>query len=449
MHIVVIGAGDIGSYIATLLSREDHDVTVIDKDKKKLEQLSMTTDVATRVGNATDWQLLDSLIEFYPDLLISVTDNDEANLVACSIGKHLGYPTTIARLQDNKLLNRTRLDFAKIFDVDYFISPEQLVAYDILKYMASEGSILVEHFAHGAVQLRTLLIPKTWRLGNKELKQLDLPNGVMVGLIRRKEGPHYRLIFPHGEDVIMPGDEVTFIGETEAVIALHHYFDISQNEVRSVMIGGGSTVGLQLARLLERRQVSVQLVEKDYDKCITLAESLPHTTIIHHDVQDIEFLKAQKVSEIGLFVACMRHDDANLTAGLMAKEAGCRDAVAVLSDTRNTDFATRLGINHVLSPRISAANRVLSQIFTGSVTSLVSLYENQAEVLEVNVSSDSQIVGIPLSDLGPLLPKDLLIAMIQNRGRVTVANGNRIISPGDTVIVITDPKHIAELEKIF
>ena len=102
-----------------------------------------------------------------------------------------------------------------------------------------------------------------------------------------------------------------------------------------------------------------------------------------------------------------------------------------------------------MSPRISAAHHILSQILSGKVTSLISLYENQPEIMEINVSMDSKIVGIPLSELGPLLPKDFLIAMIQNRGRIMIAHGNRIISPGDTVIVITSPKHVPELEKIF
>jgi trk system potassium uptake protein TrkA len=112
-------------------------------------------------------------------------------------------------------------------------------------------------------------------------------------------------------------------------------------------------------------------------------------------------------------------------------------------------LAARLGINHTISPRILAANHILSQIFSGKITSLVSLYDNQAEIMEVNVSLDSKLVGIPLSELGPLLPKDFLIAMIQNRGRIMVAHGDRIISPGDTVIVITSPHHVTDLEKMF
>ena len=123
MSIVIVGAGDVGLYLAQILSKEEHNIILIDKDSKKLQQASNLLDVATRTGSGTDWQLLDDLLELSPTLFIALTDDDETNLVACSIAKNLGYPRTIARVHDNRYLNRTRLDFSRIFEVDYFISP--------------------------------------------------------------------------------------------------------------------------------------------------------------------------------------------------------------------------------------------------------------------------------------------------------------------------------------
>lgn len=449
MNIVIVGAGDIGQYVATLLSKEQHDVILVDKDKQKLDEISRSVDVATRYGSGTDWQLMDDLLELFPDMLIALTNHDDTNLVVCSIAKQLGYPTTIARIRDNRFLNRTRLDFARLFDVDHFIGPELLVAHDILKYMTSERSMIVEHFAHGAVQLRTLVIPAHWRKQNQKLCDIIFPSGVMVGLIRRKEAKGDQIIFPHGNDRLMAGDEVTFIGETDVVSNLHREFGISTKEVESVTIIGGSLTGTHLARLLARRHIHTRIIEKDYHRCCKLAELLPEAAIKHHDATDIDFLQAEKIDLSDLVVACTHHDEVNILVGMLSVEIGCPDVLMMLTNTRYIPLIKKLGINHVVSPRISATNRLLSQIFTGTVTSLISLYENEAEVVEVDVSVDSKVVGIPLSDLGPLFPKDFLIAMIQNRGRIMVANGNRIVSPGDTVIVITHPRHIAELEKIF
>jgi len=454
MNIVILGAGGVGRYIAQVLSKEEHNVILIDPNAKKLEKASWEMDVATRQGSGTDWQLLDDLLDLTPDFLIALTNQDEINLAACTIAKHLGYPRTIARVRDNRYLNRTRLDFSHIFEVDYFIGPELLVANDILKYMVSPGSLAVENFAHGAVQLRTLAVPEKWRKSDVPLQHLSLPKGIIVSLIRRdrpEEGESgvKEVIFPHGQDVIRPGDEVTFIGEAESISELHRFLGIKQQRISSVVIVGGSLTGLNLARLLEGRDVDVRLIEKDFDRCRYLAEKLPNTTILNNQGNDIDYFKAEKIGTAEVFVACTESDEMNMVTALLGKEVGCDDVVVTLSNTSYAPLANRLGINHALSPRISTADHILSHILGGTVTSLVSFYDNQAEILEINVSMESKLVGIPLSQLGALLPKDFLIAMIQNRGRIMVAHGNRIISPGDTVIVITSPKHIPELEKIF
>lgn len=443
--VVIIGAGDVGSYIAELLSKAEHSVVVIDLDKKKLEELSWRIDVATRLGSGTDWQLLDELMELAPSLLLALTNDDEANFVACSIAKHLGYPLAIARVRDSRYLNRTRLDFARMFDVDHFIGPEVLVAQDMMKYMVSYGALIVENFAHGAVQLRTLILGHQWKKESKALRELDLPEGIMVGLIKRGD----EVIFPHGDNHLQVGDEVTFIGETESMDDLNAYLSFEERSVKSVVIIGGSLVGINLARFLEKKDVAVRLIEENYEKCALLADLLTRTTIMNHDATDIDFLKEEKIGEADVVLFCTRHDEINLLGALLAKEVGAKDVVVMLCNPSYKTLVGELGINHVASPRTSAGNRILSQILSGTLNSLISLYDNRAEVIEIKVSMDASVVGIPLSELGPFLPKDFLITMIQNRGRIMVANGTRIISPGDTVIVMTDPKHISELEKIF
>lgn len=448
-NIVIVGAGALGRYLAAQLSKDNHNIVLVDRDKKRLEEIAWNTDVATRVGGGTDWQLLDDLLEQFPDLLLALTNSDETNLVACSIAKQLGYPAAIARLHDNRFLNRTRLDFGRLFHVDHFIAPEFLVANEIMKTIVNKGASAVDYFAHGAVQLCSFRIGENWQRKNIPLNILDLPKGVMVGLIYRQTAHGDQILFPHGSDCLLPGDEVTFIGETEEMSSIQKYCGVKSKEISSVVIIGGSLTAMQLARLLERREIAVKIIERDYERCIFLAEELPYATIINHDGLDLEFLKAEKITQANLLIACTKQDELNLMISTLAKEAGCENVLTVLSSASYKPIVEKLGIHQVISPLQIASSRIQAYIFTETLTSLVSLYESRAEVLEVKVSMDSKVVGIPISDLGPLFPKDFLIAMIQNRGRIMVANGNRIISPGDTVIVITNPKHIPEIEAIF
>lgn len=445
MNIVIVGAGETGRHIATLLSADQHNVVLIDTDAKRLEEVSWQMDVATKEGSGTDWQLLDHLLELSPDLFIAVTSEDQTNFVACSLAKQLGYPRTIARVRDNRYLNRTRLDFARIFNIDYFIGPELLVAHEIYKYIVSPGSLRVESFAHGAVQLRTLKIPTNWRKADQTLMELKLPSGIMIALIYR-EG---EVIFPHGNDRIFPGDEVTLIGETQTLSSVHQFFGLEYKDVSSVMIIGGSRSAINLSKILGGRNIDVRLIEKDYQKCCSLSEALPNATVINHDGTDLEFLQSEKVERTGAFVVSTHSDELNVMTGLLGKEGGAENVVIQLSNPGYLPIAQRVGIAHTPSPRTIAANRVLALALSQTLTSIVSLYQRQAEIMEIQVSMTSPIAGIPISELGPLLPKDFLIAVIQNRGRVIIADGSRIISPGDTVIVVSDPKHLHELENIF
>ena len=451
LNVVIVGAGEVGRHIAATLAEQDHNVILIDKNEKKLEKAAADIDVAFREGSGTDWQLLDDLLEFSPDYFLAMTNEDETNLVACSIAKQLGYPRTLARVKGNRFLNRTRLDFARLFHIDHFISPELIVANDILKYMLSPGLLAIEMFAHGAVQLRTVVIPEKWPRSSIPLRDLKLPDGIIIALIRRYDEmtDEAKVIFPHGEDVILPEDEVTIIGETDRIDHVAHYFGFTQRIIDNVVIVGGSITSLNLAKLLEHRKINVRIIEKDHDKCSWLAENLPNCTIIHRDATDAEFLLSEKIGNTDLLIASTHNDELNLMIALLGKEIGCKDTIVVLTNASYGPLLTRLGINYTASPRLSAANHIVSLLLSGSVSSLVSLYENAAEIMEINVSSNSKIVGMPLSELGPLLPRDFLIAVIQNRGHVMIAKGDRILSPGDTVIVLTNPEHVHELEKIF
>lgn len=460
MNIVIIGAGTVGRHIASLLSKENHNIILVDKDAKKLQEAAANMDVAIRQGSGADWQLLDDLLEYDPDLIIALAGNDETNLVTCSIAKELGYPRTIARVRNVRYLNRVRLDFERMFDVDSFINPELLVAREIFNYVISPGSLYLESFAHGALLMRIIAIPEKWKSPTTLIRELDFPDNMIVGLIYRDnlkksqskelgKEVERNLIFPHGNDHIFPGDEVAFIGEADTIADVHQMFGIAAKRVKSVTIIGGSITAINLAQLLVKHEIDVRIIERDYETCVKLAERLPHCTISHHDGTDLNFLVSEKIGKSDLLVACTSKDDTNLAIALLGKEIGCEDVFILLSNTSYIPMIKKLGFGYTVSPYISAGNHIMSQILSGKVNSLVALYDNQAEIMEVNVSIEAKVVGIPLSQLGPYLPKDFLIAMIQNRGRIMIAHGNRVISPGDTVIVVTSPKHVSELEKFF
>ncbi len=461
MNIVIIGAGDIGLHLATIFSQLNYGIVLIDIDPQKLEKAARELDVAARLGSGTDWKLLEELMEFTPDLLIALTDDDETNLVACTIGKNLGYPKTIARVRNDLFLQQERLSFERMFCVDHFIGPERLTADAITNMILVPGSIATEHFAHGSIQMRTLKVPPTWNkpeIPLSDSKHLGLPDQMMVGLIRRqifqeiKGGQTLReekIIFPHGHDTILPGDEVTFIGETESIRSLHRFFGMPIRPPESAVIVGGSLTGIHLAQMLHEYKIRVRILDKDYAKCQKLSELLPEATVINRSGIDYRFLQSEKVEEADVFIACTRDDEVNFLAASIARELGSERVIISLSDTNYIPLITKLGITQAASPRVCAANRIISIAREETIASMVSMYGNQAEIMEVKVSDHSKLVDIPLRNLGKELPVDFLIVMIQSRGKVFMADGSRTLSPGDTVVVISSPRQTHEIKKLF
>ncbi len=452
MHIVILGAGELGCHLARVLANEGISVTVIDKEQQNLENLSKEVDIATMVASGTKWKALGELIEMNPSFFIALTGSDEANLVSCTIAKNLGFPQTVARVKEIGFLSRSRLDFGRLFLVDYFIGAEVLAAHDILKSILNYEDLDVENFAHGTIQMRTFLIPDTWEQEKTHLKDLSLPKEIIISLIRRKDplGKEH-IIFPHGEDHILPKDEVTVIGETQTMYRIHQIFKRKSPEkpIKSVVIVGGSPVALRLAFILEKLDIHVKIIEKDEKRCEELCDLLPESTILHHDGRDQNLLLSEGVQNAGAFIACTNEDESNLLLSLLGKKCGCSRVLALISDVTLVPILRELNITASFSEKVNLANRILSLVHGKKIISIASLCDNQAKVLEMKVSPESELVGIPLSDISSRLPKDLLIAAIENRGRIMIGKGTRILSPNDTIIVVTSAERVHELSDLF
>ncbi len=454
MNIVVVGAGSIGKHIAELLSRKGHRVVLVDNSLQTLNEVSQSLDVAIRHGSGTDWQLLEALQEMDPDIIFALTQDDETNLVVSSIAKSLGYPKTCARVRSDLYLKASRLDISRLFHVDYLIAPEVLLAYDVFSYIMGGGAIEVKNFSHGAVQMRSLKIPTTWKQDTISLSKLDLPKNIVAGFIKReldgqKRKNSTKYIFPHGDDCILAGDELTLIGERQAMSQAEQFFRFEKQRAKHVAIVGGTLIGRNVAKLLLAEEIAVTLIEKDYSLCCRLAEDFPNANILHHDATDLEFLEAERISQVDYFFAATRQDEVNILLASHLQAMGCKETLLSLLNMSYLSAVKNLGIRHAVSPRMTAASSVLTIINSETASSIVSLYDDAAEIMEVRISPESKIVGIPIAKLALHLPRDFLFAVIQNRGKILIANGERVLSPGDTVIVISAPRHIEDLRELF
>jgi len=446
MNIVILGAGSIGSYLALMLSQEGHNVIVIDRDPKALEKLGRSADIAVRLGYGTDWRLLEEINELSPDYFIALSSDDETDLVACAIAKDLGYPKTVARIRQKSFLDHRRMDFGRIFGVDHIIGTELVVAHDLYQRILHPGNLAVENFAHGAVQMRTIVVPQNFSDAGKPLANVDLKENLLVGLIRRKDK---ELIFPKGKDRLLPGDEATIIGPATAMHQLHQIFGIPKKTIRSAVIVGASGVAIHLIELLLPHNISVKIIEQDEVKCQKLAHLFPSITILNHDGTDLHFLREEKVFASDVFIACTHSHETNILTALLGKQVGATEVIALVTDENTVPLLEQFQISYALSERESIARRIQVILHDDTFISLASLYDNQAKIMEVKVSEDSHLVKRPLSSLSSRLPKNFLIAMVENHQGITIPKGDNHLQAGDTAIVICGPESMEDVEKML
>ena len=435
MYIAILGAGPIGGYVASLLSKEGHNVVLLDRDLKQLEQIARECDIATLYTSGAPWNALTELLPYHPDLFIAAAEEDETNLAACAVAKRLGFPKTVACVQSEELLSSPNINVRELFQIDHFVGADLWAAQDLFKVLIHSGDIAIEHFAHGTVQMRTLRIPEQWDREAISIRDLELPVDLLIGLIRRKlpDGSEVTL-FPGGEDRILRGDAVT----------LH----TPNTPIRSVVLAGGSTVAFYLARLLIQQKISVRIIDSDLQRCEELAKRLPQATIIHRDASDAALLLAEGVAEADALVSCTKRDSDNLLIAALARQVGCPRAIAAVTDPMVIPMLEKLGITPALAARVNLSHRILSILHEATILSVSPLSDEQAKVVELKVAPSSPLIGTPLASLA--LPKNLLIAAIETKsGEVTIGRGHSMLASEDTAVAICSLQQLSHLQELF
>jgi trk system potassium uptake protein TrkA len=265
---------------------------------------------------------------------------------------------------------------------------------------------------------------------------------LIAAIIRDEE-----LIIPRGKDRLQTGDEIYIVDREENLMENLLLFGKQYSPVRHVMIIGGGSTGSRLAALLEASSIQTKIIEKKGDRCEELAAGLKKTIVIHGDGSDQMLLKEENVQNADMVVLLTDDEETNILASLLAKRLGAKKAITKISRFSYFPLVTGIGIEKVVSPRLSAINSILQHIRRGKVLSAISIRGEQAEVIEAEAAADSGIVDIPLKSIS--LPKGVLVIGIVRDGRVTIPSGESIIYPGDRIVIFARKEAIPQLEKIL
>jgi trk system potassium uptake protein len=352
----------------------------------------------------------------------------------------------VARV-DNPAYIESNILYETVLGIDYLLSPRALSALDIGRYVENPGMVATETFARGVVQLQQVRVTKSPTTGGKRLSDVNMPPGVLLGVISRKGAT----LIPHGDSIVEPGDLITLIGRREHVESVKAMFHGTEPRMNRIVIMGGGSIGLHLAQMLEKEKYAVKLLDWNAEKCRNLATQLERTTIVCRNGASRAELEEEHVEDADMFVATTDDDERNIMAGVLAKEVGATRAIAVVHEPDFASLVGKLGIDHVVTPRASLANRVLKLVHQDSVQSIAVLEEGQVEIVEFVVNSDTPIIGKSLKEVFETRRsvRGALVVSILRGDQVIVPRGDDEIQAGDSIIMIATPDSLDGVLKLF
>jgi len=451
VKIAILGAGQVGAPVAEQLALEGHDVTVVDADAERINQIGERLDIQTVVGHAAYPTVLEQAGLGAADMVLAVTAADEINMVACQMAETLFHtPTKLARLRAPEYLSHPELFNRDAFPVDYIISPEQVVTDSIHRLIEHPGALQVVDFAGGRVRLVGVRAEPFGPLVGHQLQEL---RHQMPGVDTRVAAIYRRgqAIIPEGPTVIEEGDEVFFIAAREHIQGVLTSLRGAEEIVRGVVIVGGGKIGSALAEALERTPVQVKLIDHNPGHASRVAAELKHTLVLQGDGADEELLREENIGAMDMFVAVTNDDEANILSSMLAKQMGVQRAVTLINRGAYVDLVQQTGIDVAVSPHQATIGRILAHVRRGDVAMVHSLRRGAAEAIEVLAHGDastSKVIGKRLDEVR--LPRGVTIGALVRGDRVLIAHRHVVVEPEDHVILfLVDKRKIAQVEKLF
>lgn len=446
MQIMIVGAGQVGQYLCEKFSGEGREVVLIDRDKEKLQRIERDLNILTVHGSGASARTLAEGGIARTGLFIAVTDSDEVNLVACIMSRQYDVKTRIARVRNEDFLTPGLSLSEEALGIDLIISPDWAMVEVIMQLTQASEAFHTSEFAKGQVLLMGYQIQDhnpVAGLTLAELKQHHRARQFVITAIVR-DG---KTIIPHGSSTILPGDKIYLMILKQDLALIEQLLNLARHLPRKVFIIGGSNIGYMVARQLEELDIEVKLVEADQQRCDFLSENLAKSIVLNFDGLDAHELLAEGIDATDLVIAVTGSDTTNILSSLLAKHHGAKRCITKITRHDFVPMLGKLGIDVALSPRQVAADMILRYVRRGSVISVATILDTEAEVMEVQVPDHKTFRNVLLKELP--CPKGLLIGAIVRDQQAFIPTGGSVIRPGDNLVVFFSQEVAREVESFF
>lgn len=444
MRILIIGAGDIGYHLTARLSSQQHDLTLMDTDPRKVQHASDHADALVLEGSGSSYRSLQNAAIQNMDIVAAVTDDDEVNLLACRMAKKVGVPTTIARVRNPEFSDPSFILSASELGADHIIHPEKETAEAVLQLLRRSSVTYAFDFESGRIQVIGVRIDRDSPLINQPLGELQGYDDrhLQIVAIERAE----KTIIPKGKDILLPGDQVFAVCDQSYVSEFMRMAGKAENRAENVIILGGGLVGLTVAEALQD-EVNVKVLEKDQHRAEQIAELLPKALILYgNGTDDFDILRDEGLGNMGAFVSVTGDDEHNIISALLARQMNVAQSIALVNKVNYLPVIPSIGIDSVVSKQLLTVNAV-EHLIQAEIADIATPPGMDARLIEFIAGTRSKITSKPLKDIN--FPHNAVVGAVMRGDIVVIPHGETQIQPQDRVVVFTLPECVQAVDRLF
>ncbi len=443
MRIIIAGAGEVGTHLAKLLSRENMDITLLDENQERLGTLETTYDIMERLGNATSLHDLKESGVKDADLFVAVTPEETTNLTACILANRLGAKRTLARIDNYEYLLPENRPIFEELGLTHLIYPEVLAANEICEALKTNWLRYHISLCDGALELCVMKVYEGAPVIGHAFASGYFGHGRFRVVAIKREN---RTLIPNGQDAIEPGDLAYVVCIRQEMEFMREAFGKTEREIKNVFFIGGSRIAQKTVQQLPS-SINVKIFEPNKDICYRLSEKLEHALIINGDASDLDMLREEGIQDADAVVAVAEKSEANIFACLTAKRFGIRKTIAEVENIDYIPMAEGLDIGTVLNKKTITASYIYQLLLDANVLNVRNLTNADAQVVEFMAMPGSRITRGKIRNMR--FPKDVNIGGIVRAGEGILVNGDTEIMENDKVVVFCKSDVIRQLDKFF
>lgn len=445
MNIVIVGAGEVGTHIASQLVAEQKDVVIIEKDPESAARASSMLDCLVITGEGSNVDVLKQAGASKADIFIAATSIDEVNMISCFVaGSTFNTPVKIARVRNVDYMRKGLLKNAAI-GIDYLVNPEIEAAFDIVQTVLHGATSGIFAFQGTNAQLRDFLVKEDSVFNGvlvKDIRSIIDQKFIIAGVLRQEQ-----LYIPHGDFQILTGDHIYIAALGKSFNKILARAGMTVDKLKRIVLVGGGLIGKHVAGMLIEDGKDVRIIEKDYERCKELSALYPEATVINGNISDRDVFEEENIAYTDAIITTTQSEELNILAGVYAKGKGVKRAVALIDKLNYISLASNLGIDSCISAKMSSVDAILKFIRKGNIKNVYTIFEGQAEAIEFIVTKNKKIIGKKLMELK--LPEGCLIITIKRNRKTIIPDGSFVIDEGDSIIAFVAHDVISELEALI